>query len=972
MRKRLLFVLALMAFGLTGAWADELTGKQALELAQQFVASHNLRKSMPTVKEAGQVSGLYVFNVSNDGGFVIVSNDDQTVSILGFGQSGNIDINDLPDNMRAWLEGYADQIAWLQRNGNDGANGTNGTRRTNRTAKTAVGPLITTNWNQNAPYNNLCPEYETGKRCATGCVATAYAQVMYYTEMVTHNNTITTTTAEIPSYTTRNKNHTLSAIPAGTSINWSAMTAVYNGNSTSEAKDAVANMMLICGCAVEMNYGQESGAYTKDVATALKSYFGYAETTQFVNRSCYTYDNWIDLIYNELYHGRPVVYGGQGTDVGHEFVCDGYMYDNGDLFHINWGWGGMSDGYFVLSVLNPDEQGIGGSPSSSAFTLGQEAVIGIQKTGDIGTVLDVPTTMPIDLTINSVTLSHSTIALGESVDVTINVTNNSTTNVYDGEIYLSGLRGGKMFEIPAEGTQDCVITVTPTAAKSYTVKASYYTGTTTTATSSCSASLNVKNQTPTSVTVSNVDSESATIGWTNVGEATKWNLRSMPVAFITEDFNGPGNGWGLTRSSKDDTNGISGSPCVKFEKNGSNQWLVSPQITFGGIFSFYAWKSGETAESFSVLYSKDSHTFTYIKRDVEATTTPTEYTINVGDLSGNGWLAIIHFGGTEGSCLYVDDATIVEPAGDWTMVSNLTANSYSLTGLTATPRYEVQVQAVNNNGGNWSNPFVFATSKNTLALLNKDNEAATKNVELLKQWDGMVANVTLSDRTLYRDDHWNTLCLPFDVNSFTGTPLEGATVLALDVEHKWISNNGQWAIDNENGDHQTGFDASTGTLDLFFNEVNEIEAGTPYLIKWASASDISNPSFFDVTIENGVHDVEFPGGWLKGSYNSQTFADDNKRILFLGADNKLYWPQPGATIGAQRAYFQIADDVNVKAFNLNFGDSSELTTGIGLTPDPSPDGEGSDYWYSLDGRKLNGKPSCAGVYIYKGKKVAIK
>ena len=94
-----------MTFGLTGAWADELTGKQALELAQQFVASHNLRKSTPTVKEAGQVSGLYVFNVSNNGGFVIVSNDDQTVPILGFGQSGNIDINDLPDNMRAWLEG---------------------------------------------------------------------------------------------------------------------------------------------------------------------------------------------------------------------------------------------------------------------------------------------------------------------------------------------------------------------------------------------------------------------------------------------------------------------------------------------------------------------------------------------------------------------------------------------------------------------------------------------------------------------------------------------------------------------------------------------------------------------------------------------------------------------------------------------------------------------------------------------------
>lgn len=104
------------------AWADEVTEEQALEQARQFVSMHNTRKSAPTVKPAGQVSGLYMFNVSGNGGFVIVSNDDQTVPILGFSESGSIDPDDLPDNMRAWLQGYADQIAWLQSNksaGND-------------------------------------------------------------------------------------------------------------------------------------------------------------------------------------------------------------------------------------------------------------------------------------------------------------------------------------------------------------------------------------------------------------------------------------------------------------------------------------------------------------------------------------------------------------------------------------------------------------------------------------------------------------------------------------------------------------------------------------------------------------------------------------------------------------------------------------------------------------------------------------
>ena len=533
-----------------------------------------------------------------------------------------------------------------------------------------------------------------------------------------------------------------------------------------------------------------------------------------------------------------------------------------------------------------------------------------------------------------------------------------------------------MFVIPAEGTQDCVITVTPTAAKSYTVKASYYTGTTTTETSSCYASLTVKNQTPTSVTASNVDSESATIGWTNVGEATKWNLRSMPVAFITEDFNGSGNGWRLTRSSKDDTNGISGSPCVKFENNGSNQWLVSPQITFGGIFSFYAWKSGETAESFSVLYSKDSHTFSYINGDIEATTTPTEYTIDLSGLSGKGWLAIKHFGGTEGSYLYVDDATIVEAAGDWTTVSNLTANSCSLTGLTATPRYEVQVQAVNNDGGNWSNPFLLTTSKNALTLPNNDSEAATKNVELLKQWNGIVANVTLKDRTLYKDGDWNTLCLPFEVTVGSGQ-MEGATVMTLNAA-------------------QSGFDSASGELTLNFTGVDNgstIAAGTPFVVKW-TGSNVTDPVFSGVTVRStAAGSVTSADGYVtfQDSYASTTLAANDRSVLYLGAGNKLYWPNDERTIGAFRAWFQLNNDLTagtptdpdsdkgegsdpqtVRAFNLNFGEDDETTGIISTTNYTNFTNSAGAGWYDLSGRKLQGQPTQKGLYIHNGKKIVIK
>ena len=413
MLRRAALLMVLFAMSSFSVWADEVTAADALQKAQDFATSHFARKggapkSKPAsqIKAIGQVSGLYVFGLSDAGGFVIVSNDDCTIPILGYSDSGTIDPNNMPDNMRSWLQGYAEEIAWLRANG---INEPPQANRTNRTAKAEVSPLMKTKWNQDSPYNDLCPVYDAnGSRSAAGCVATAYAQVMYYTETVTHNNTTTTTTVDIPGYTTSTKKIVMPAIPAGTVINWSAMTDEYDKNSTSEAKTAVANLMLCCGCAVNMNYNRESGANTQSVVTALTNYFGYATTTQYVNRSCYTYDNWINLIYHELSNGRPVVYGGESTDRGHEFVCDGYQYDDGDRFHINWGWGGACDGYFLLSLLNPKNQGIGGSSSDSAFTLGQEAVIGIQKKGDEGTVYDAPTTAPNSLTINSITLSHST------------------------------------------------------------------------------------------------------------------------------------------------------------------------------------------------------------------------------------------------------------------------------------------------------------------------------------------------------------------------------------------------------------------------------------------------------------------------------------------------------------------------------------------------------------------------------------
>ena len=226
--------------------------------------------------------------------------------------------------------------------------------------------------------------------------------------------------------------------------------------------------------------------------------------------------------------------------------------------------------------------------------------------------------------------------------------------------------------------------------------------------------------------------------------------------------------------------------------------------------------------------------------------------------------------------------------------------------------------------------------------------------------------VTLSGRTLYKDGNWNTLCLPFDVSDFAGTPLEGATVKTLT---------------------STSFSNGILTMD-FSNDLTSVEAGKPYIVKWAGGSNIANPVFSGVTIRNSTDNVSTTYVDFVGTYSPVVYSDVNRSVLFLGGGSTLYYPDGTAptTIGAFRAYFELkngltaGDRTGVRTFVLNFGEDEE--TGISLTPDPSPKGEGSNYWYTLDGRRLrsasplgsskNGKPIQRGLYLNNGRKIVIK
>ena len=477
MKRILLFLFVAVTSAM--AMAEVITPEQALEQAQSFISKREADGTRPRrapgtaasrLTMTGQISGLYVFNVAADGGFVIVSNDDSTRPILGYSDSGNIDINNIPQNMRAWLQGYADEIAWAQKHLTQQTSQQlkKAPRRIGTHSTTAIGPLVSSTWNQGEPYNNLCPTFYGNNISATGCVATAMAQVMNYHEWPT------AATQSIPGYTTDSYQLSLSSLDPVT-FDWSNMLDSYPDNGYNDTQaTAVATLLQYCGWSVQMDYGPESGATTSAVADALIAYFDYnSNTTQCVIRSFYTYAKWTDLIYHELSQNRPVVYGGSSSGGGHEFVCDGYKYENEtDFFHINWGWGGMSDEYFVLSALDPDQQGIGGSTSNDGFHYGQDAVIGIQPSTGTGTVANI-TPNTIKLAMTSMTLSSNTTYVGFPVDVTLSIKNNSSDD-YDGDIYLGlklsngySLAEGNNFSIPAGETRDCTFSFNPSEAGSY-------------------------------------------------------------------------------------------------------------------------------------------------------------------------------------------------------------------------------------------------------------------------------------------------------------------------------------------------------------------------------------------------------------------------------------------------------------------------------------------------------------------------
>ena len=435
--KKLYILIGLFLFVVLPLKAERIAPETARKVAATFMTNNGAKSTQLTdLTKAAGFANLYIF--STESSFVVMAADDCAKPILGYSLNDKFDIDDMPENMRWWLQQYSDEIQWGIENGIQPDKSATAEWRNLKEGNYAkamndvvVGPLIQTRWNQDSPYNMYCPS-----GTVTGCVATAMAQVMKYWNYPEQGQGSHSYTPEKhPEYGEQ------SADFEHTTYDWNNMTNTYGSSSTDAQKEAVATLMYHCGVAVNMNYGTSaeggSSAYSSIVPDALTDYFKYAPSATYVSRDAYTHAQWIEFLKLELDEGRPLYYSGSyvntdGFTGGHAFVCDGYRTDN--YFHFNWGWGGSKDNYFAIGALNPSSGGIGSG--SGSYNLNNAVAAWVEPISSLAAPI-----ISVAASGRNIILSWDAIANASSYDVyrdNAKIASNITENTYTDSDIASG------------------------------------------------------------------------------------------------------------------------------------------------------------------------------------------------------------------------------------------------------------------------------------------------------------------------------------------------------------------------------------------------------------------------------------------------------------------------------------------------------------------------------------------------------
>lgn len=368
--KKILFLLALVFAHIVAA-AAPINEEQARRIATQFFSRATTRATTPSVElvwdgeaantRSATAPALYVFNRTDRAGFVIVAGDEAATPIIGYSHQNHFADDNLPANLRWWLDGVRSMILEAR------AKGVTATASSDVATASTVCLHTTATWDQGAPYNGQCPYLSNGSQTITGCVATAASILCKFHEWPT---SMSGTTA---AYTTTTHRITVPSRTLG-SYDYSLMPLAYS-NYTSTQAEEVARLMADIGALVQADYGIGSqgdggtGALTENLLKAFHEKMGYSKQAILRQRLAYSDSEWKAMLKAELDAARLIIYGGTGNAGGHQFICDGY--DSEDYFHFNWGWSGHGNGFYSLQVMAP-------SGTSYSFVEEQDAIIGLE------------------------------------------------------------------------------------------------------------------------------------------------------------------------------------------------------------------------------------------------------------------------------------------------------------------------------------------------------------------------------------------------------------------------------------------------------------------------------------------------------------------------------------------------------------------------------------------------------------------
>ena len=466
----------------------------------------------------------------------------------------------------------------------------------------------------------------------------------------------------------------------------------------------------------------------------------------------------------------------------------------------------------------------------------------------------------------------------------------------------------------------------------------------------------VSNPIPTDIAVSDITHNSATISWAGYGESYNVRYVTSSSAIFEEDFENGLGSW--TMQNQESSTGVnstahSGSQGFRFQySKNPPQYLMSPELTNvdeDALLEFYYMNSlSNYPETFHVGFSSTTNSADAFTFGEEITASDRQWHLyQVAVPAGTKYICW-KLTSDDKHFLHIDD--IVVKAANWTN-ANTAEKSLLLTGLNAGTNYIYQVQSVKGEeASDWSRYASFTT-----ATVIELADTGTDNATTISENNGKLADVTLSGRTLYKDGAWNTICLPFDV-TLEGSVLEGATAKTLTAA-------------TMNGDDLS---LTFGNPDSATEPVTVLQAGVPYLIKWNEGTDIVEPTFTGVFIDNSAtaiarKTVSVLNGDVKfiGYYDTFSIDQTNTDIYYMTAQNTLKHTGVARTLHACRAYFQFAETAQqAREIRLDFGEDITVVKEVKEVKD--------DSWYTVDGVKLDGKPTRKGLYIFNGRKIVIK